>query len=122
MVFARVRGRLRALLPEQRCYLSREWRKARDPVIELLGSLAIPVFFAFAEWRLGLSIVSCDCHSAGSAEKAYTGPTRFFCCVCGSGVWGGLPGSLGRGVSVDSEQHIWNVIGGLRCLCGYCCC
>ena len=43
-------------------------------------------------------IVPCDRHSAGSLEKAYTGPARYICCVCGSGVWGSLPGGLGQGV------------------------
>ena len=66
--------------------------------------LAIPVFFAFAEWRLGLLLCTCDCHSAGSPEKAYTGPTRFICRVCGNGLCGGLPGGLVRGVPLTPNS------------------
>ena len=43
-------------------------------------------------------VVPCDRHSAGSAEKAYAGPTRYICCICGSGVCGGFSGGLASGV------------------------
>ena len=52
-------------------------------------------------------IVSCDSHSAGSSEKAYTGSTGCICCVCGGGVWSSLYWGLDTRESVESEGCNW---------------
>src|SRR5437588_8098904 len=52
-------------------------------------------------------IVSCDSHSAGSSEKAYTGSTGCICRVCGGGVWSSLYWGLDSRESVESEGCNW---------------
>ena len=78
-------------------------------------------FWAFAEWRLGLLLCLATAILQDPLEKTYTGSTRYFRGVCGSGVWSSLSGGLGAGRAIDSKQICLGVSGGLRCLCGCCC-
>src|SRR5262249_3844974 len=92
-------------------YLSpEEWLKDRGPG-GWIGHIAARYwrFLRFLGVAFRTVVMSCYCHPAGSPEKAYPRPARFFCCVCGSGVWGGLRRGVGPGSTVVSEKFIWTI-------------
>ena len=66
-------------------------------MVELaIALLVIAVFCAVAEWRLGLLLCLASGILQDPLRKLIPGQP-VFCCVCGSGVWGGLPRGHGPG-------------------------
>ena len=68
--------------------------------------MAVLVFLAIAEWRLGLLLCLVMAILQDPLEKAYAGSTRLLCCVCWSGVCWHVPWGSRSGSSVKPEHDI----------------
>ena len=76
-------------------------------MIELaISLLAVPVFWAIAQWRLGLLLCLATAILQDPLRKLTPDQPVLFVVFVASGVWGSLPWGLGSGDSVDSEHII----------------